>query len=459
MSIARLARAQDLGGGQEKIPSFKQNTRHNVNGRRFPLVSLAVHHLDIQHPATDLPDPCLEREVFREKGRRKRRMTNDNGRNNLPPMVDPTTTTTSGPPSSLSRLWWTKDAAFVQPHDDWVRMPPVLSKLAHRLTFRSRHTVGSMFANAVWPIHDLIYNDLLIVLLPTHRTTLFLKFCTVLAVILAALVYTVTELRASSWVAVRGVVWLACLVAWCDYYRRVLVKLCWERREWMDPTVPAVHRLPMHVITRLHSTEPAARRAACIPHLVARNTDNHKTTTDKGTASTPLPYTDNVWRLDDLQWMFCFKETAEEGLAVVTQNQQQQDWKEIKVPANWTLQGYDKPIYTNIKYPWPCQPPLVPHENPTGVYKLQFELPNTWKGNDTMSDFAIVFHGVESAFYVYLNDQFVGFSKDSRLPAEFDVTPALRQTQTNTLQVVVMRWSDGSYVEDQDQWWMAGTCG
>jgi Glycosyl hydrolases family 2, sugar binding domain len=196
--------------------------------------------------------------------------------------------------------------------------------------------------------------------------------------------------------------------------------------------------------------------------LLARNDGDptcHGTggaTTDGGKDS--LPFVNNVWRLDDLSWQFCLQPSAEAGLAVVTepvQGRSGQTWNTIKVPSNWTLQeGYDKPIYTNIKYPWPCQPPLVPHENPTGVYKVQFELP--WKDTD-WDDYCITFHGVESAYYVYWNKEFVGFSKDSRLPSEFNVTPHVKLGATNTLEVVVLRWSDGSYVEDQDQWWMAGT--
>lgn len=320
---------------------------------------------------------------------------------------------------------------------DWMRLPPAFSDLAHRLDFRSRH-----HNRAVWPIHDLVLNDLLQWVLPTHRSTLLLKFSVVLASQVVGCVYALTSARSPLAHIAATFGGMGAVVGWCFYYRRVLLELGFERREWMDPTLPAVNRLPMHVITRLYATEVAARRAACVPDLVARNT-------------TINPYTENVWRLDDLPWTFCFKLTAEEGLAVVHDPEStSQVWKPIKVPSNWTLQGYDKPIYTNVKYPWPCEPPIVPHENPTGVYKLQFDLVESWNGHD--DDYSIIFHGVESAFYVYLNNAYVGFSKDSRLPAEFDVTPYLHRKTKNTLQVVVLRWSDGSYVEDQDQWWMAG---
>lgn len=391
-------------------------------------------------------------------------------------------------------LWQTKNATD---EDDWMRPPPTLSPTAHRVQCRSRHTGHSV--GPVWPVYDLVYNDTLIWLLPTHRTTLLVKFCVVppLATFFFVWLATTTTttlvpmrksgVHSEEWLFgpvtsnigyLMVVVVVGCGWWWCYYYRRVWWELCWQRVPYMDPTVPAMHRLPMHVTTRLYATEAAARRAACHPELVARNHNHNNdqnsattattsneiastTTTAKAdttttTTTTTTIYTDNVWRLDDLQWMFCYKETAEEGLAVVQKKTlDNHTWKEIQVPGNWTLQGYDKPIYTNIKYPWPCQPPLVPHMNPTGVYRLQFELPATWR--DDSSDFSVIFHGVESAYYVYCNDQFVGFSKDSRLPAEFNVTPTLRRNETNTLHVVVLRWSDGSYVEDQDQWWMAGT--
>ncbi|MBT3274883.1 MAG: DUF4981 domain-containing protein, partial [Spirochaetales bacterium] len=111
----------------------------------------------------------------------------------------------------------------------------------------------------------------------------------------------------------------------------------------------------------------------------------------------------------------------------------------------------DRPHYTNVTMPFPNKPPEVPDENPTGVYRLDFDLPEKW------SERRIVLHlgGVESAYYLYVNGSEAGMAKDSRLPSEFDVT-ALVRPGLNTLAVVVIRWSDGSYLEDQDHWWMAG---
>ena len=123
----------------------------------------------------------------------------------------------------------------------------------------------------------------------------------------------------------------------------------------------------------------------------------------------------------------------------------------IEVPGTWMLQGYDKPIYTNVKMPFPALPPFVPQENPTGLYSREFDIPTNWDGRRT----AIVFDAVESAFYLYVNGQPVGYSQGSRIPAEFDITNFV-QVGKNTLHAIVIRWSDASYLEDQDHWWLAG---
>ncbi|MHB0858359.1 MAG: beta-galactosidase, LacZ type [Anaerolineae bacterium] len=129
-------------------------------------------------------------------------------------------------------------------------------------------------------------------------------------------------------------------------------------------------------------------------------------------------------------------------------------WEALAVPGSWQLQGeYDPPIYTNIKYPFPIDDlPRVPQEdNPTGSYRMRFELPADWAGRQVF----LVFDGVDSAFYLWLNGELVGYSQESRLPAEFDVTACLKPGE-NTLALRVLRWSDGSYLEDQDMWRMSG---
>lgn len=182
-------------------------------------------------------------------------------------------------------------------------------------------------------------------------------------------------------------------------------------------------------------------------------------------------------------------------------------WSPIAVPGNWMLQHpyslRDIPIYTNQKYPFPCRPPVVPALNPTGVYRLQLDVEGLWPhdwprrggsgnddgdGNGGIDDdgdqYSILLHGIESACWVYWNGTLLGYFQDSRLPSEFvipnellflvqhsddsddgdgDGTRRRRSCGSGSggpvvvvLHIVVARWSDGSYMEDQDHWWMAG---
>jgi len=128
-------------------------------------------------------------------------------------------------------------------------------------------------------------------------------------------------------------------------------------------------------------------------------------------------------------------------------------WKTIPVPSNMEIQGYGIPIYTNIPYPWgQPNPPFVPADNnAVGSYRTRFTLPDAWQGRQTF----IRFDGVSSAFYLWVNGQMVGFSKDSRTPAEFNITKYVKPGE-NLLAVEVYRWSDGSYLEDQDFWKLSG---
>ena len=126
-------------------------------------------------------------------------------------------------------------------------------------------------------------------------------------------------------------------------------------------------------------------------------------------------------------------------------------WDGVKVPWSWQLQGYGRPHYTNVIYPFPADPPRVPSENPTGCYRRTFAIPQGWAGRQVF----LRFEGVDSAFHLWVNGCEVGYSQGSRVPAEFDITPHIR-TGTNTLAVRVVQWSDGSYLEDQDMWWLSG---
>jgi len=128
-------------------------------------------------------------------------------------------------------------------------------------------------------------------------------------------------------------------------------------------------------------------------------------------------------------------------------------WDALPVPSNWQMHGYDRPIYTNVQYPFPiANYPRVPQDdNPTGSYRRTFRVPEGWQGRQVF----LVFEGVNSAFHLWLNGELVGYSQDSRLPAEFDVTRYLAPGE-NVLAARVYRWSDGVYLEDQDFWHLSG---
>ncbi len=127
-------------------------------------------------------------------------------------------------------------------------------------------------------------------------------------------------------------------------------------------------------------------------------------------------------------------------------------WDEIPVPSHWQLRGYGRPQYTNFAYPFPVDPPRAPSENPTGCYRREVELDPGWLEAGSV---VLRFEGVDSAFHVFWNGEPIGYSQGSRLPSEFDVTAAARAGR-NVLAVAVYQWSDGSYLEDQDMWWLSG---
>ncbi len=192
---------------------------------------------------------------------------------------------------------------------------------------------------------------------------------------------------------------------------------------WQSPQVTGVNRLKAHTPLSSWRTEQAAL--------------------EEQASSSVL--------LLDGEWDFTLFDSPE----VVPEHWYKQgleDNNKITVPGNWQMQGYDRPIYTNVKYPFPCNPPFVPEDNPTGCYFRHFELSPAW---DKESQTRIIFDGVNSAFSLWCNGQWVGYSQDSRLPAEFDLSPFLVEGK-NTLAVMVLRWCDGSYMEGQDMWWLSG---
>jgi beta-galactosidase len=126
-------------------------------------------------------------------------------------------------------------------------------------------------------------------------------------------------------------------------------------------------------------------------------------------------------------------------------------WHTVRVPGLWTMQGFAAPHYTNVVLPFSKRPPRVPERNPTGIYRRRFTIPRGWRGRRMVLHFG----GTEGVLHVLVNGEPVGLAKDSRTPAEFDVTE-LVHCGANDLVAVVVQWSDASFVEDQDHWWHGG---
>lgn len=149
----------------------------------------------------------------------------------------------------------------------------------------------------------------------------------------------------------------------------------------------------------------------------------------------------------DGDWRFRWSPRADEPADPLDTGE---DWDVLPVPAHWQLHGYGAPVYTNQRYPFPIDVPHVPDENPTGEYRRLFEMPE-WQGGRVL----LRFDGVDSWFAVWVNGVRVGDGSGSRLSIEFDVTDAL-VPGSNLIAVRVHQWSIGSYLEDQDQWWLSG---
>jgi beta-galactosidase len=195
------------------------------------------------------------------------------------------------------------------------------------------------------------------------------------------------------------------------------------RRDWENPGVTQWHRLPAHAPMFSWRDEQQARDDA---PSVSRQCLNGEWRFNFFHAPEAVP---DGWRESDLA-----------------------DAVAMPVPSNWQMQGFDTPIYTNVTYPILVTPPRVPTENPTGCYSRDFDVPESWL---EQGQTRIVLDGVNSAFYLWCNGHWVGYSQDSRLPAEFDLSDVLVAGR-NRLAVLVLRWCDGSYLEDQDMWRMSG---
>lgn len=154
-------------------------------------------------------------------------------------------------------------------------------------------------------------------------------------------------------------------------------------------------------------------------------------------------------------WQFRYVENFAQSQALGEFYQpdfEDKSWDSIKVPSNWEVQGFGTPIYLNIPMPFEKNPPFIQqHHNPIGHYRRDFTLPDDWQGKQVY----IHFGAVKSAFYIWVNGKKVGYSQGSKTPAEFDLTPYV-QSGANQIALQVFRWSDGSYLEDQDYWRMSG---
>ena len=127
-------------------------------------------------------------------------------------------------------------------------------------------------------------------------------------------------------------------------------------------------------------------------------------------------------------------------------------WGELPVPSHWQLHGHGAPAYTNVAYPFPVEPPHVPDANPTGEYRRRFRLPDGWPAGPAR----LRFGGADSHLRVWLNGTELGEASGSRLAHEFEAGGLLRRDGENVLAVRVAQWSPGSYLEDQDMWWLSG---
>jgi beta-galactosidase len=197
--------------------------------------------------------------------------------------------------------------------------------------------------------------------------------------------------------------------------------------DWENPEIFQINR------------EPA--RAAFLPYV-----DESSAIADD--------YTRSPWFLSlDGMWKFNWSPTPDQRPKDFFKiNFNATNWKEITVPSNWELNGYGIPIYTNITYPFVKNPPFIDHaDNPVGSYKRTFELPEHWNNRRVY----LHFEAGTSAMYIWVNGEKVGYSENTKSPTEFDITKYVKKGK-NQVAVEVYRWSDGSYLEDQDFWRLSG---
>lgn len=205
-----------------------------------------------------------------------------------------------------------------------------------------------------------------------------------------------------------------------------------QTNEWHNAEVNAVNRLPMHAAYFAYETMDAAKGG------VKEQSSNYMTLNGR-------------WKF---HWV---KDADARPLDFWKPAFNDKGWNEIAVPGIWELNGYGDPVYLNVGYAWRNQfknnPPEVPTENNhVGSYRREFVVPASWKGKDIIAHFG----SVTSNMYLWVNGRYVGYSEDSKLEAEFDLTPYLKPGQKNLVAFQVFRWCDGSYMEDQDFFRLSG---
>lgn len=200
-----------------------------------------------------------------------------------------------------------------------------------------------------------------------------------------------------------------------------------QTRDWENPEVFAINK-----------EKP---RATFLPYPDAKLAAQ-----DDYSASTYFMSLDGTWKF---HWV---AKPSEAPADFYKENYDVSKWTDMPVPGNWEFNGFGIPIYTNVIYPFPTNPPYVnENDNPVGSYKRQFDLPQTWDGRKVF----IHFEGGTTAMYLWINGQKVGYTENAKSPAEFDITPYVRKGK-NTLDCQVYKYSDGSYIEDQDMWRLGG---
>ncbi|MDF2686303.1 MAG: hypothetical protein K0S55_1484 [Clostridia bacterium] len=221
-----------------------------------------------------------------------------------------------------------------------------------------------------------------------------------------------------------------------------------SKNDWENPDVSSINRELIHSPWGCYENDQQALK-------------HNKQDSDK------YLLLDGKWHFKYLQSPLTVPENFPENIDEIL------TWDEINVPGNWETQGYGEPIYTNMHYPWSYygkenekhiiyshtdksgrgapNPPYVPKENPTGLYFRTFSISPNWIENEIYIEFG----GVETVYYLWINGKPVGFSKDSKLASSFNISEFIKEG-LNNIALMVIRWADSTYLEDQDYWYLSG---